>query len=49
MRPGTATALGEDVLEVDLAVEAEASIWQDVDPVTLVVCRGVHNGYLLIY
>jgi hypothetical protein len=29
---GTATALREDVLEIDLAVEGEGSVWQYINP-----------------
>jgi hypothetical protein len=39
----TTTALGEDILEVDLTIEAEGTIGQDVDPVTLVVSWRVDN------
>jgi hypothetical protein len=39
VRAGTTTALGEDVVEVNLAIKAEATVWQDVDPVSLVVTR----------
>lgn len=40
----TATALGEDVVEVNAAVEAERTVVKDIDPVALVVTRGVENA-----
>ena len=46
MWASTTTALGEDVLEVDLSIEAQSSIRQDVDPVALVVAWRVHDRYL---
>lgn len=42
----TTTSLGENVLKVNGAVEAERAIGQDVNPVTLVVARGVEDGDL---
>lgn len=46
MRSGTTAGLGEDVLKVNGAVEAERTIIVDVDPVALVVTGGVDNGDL---
>lgn len=43
MRPSTTTVAGEDALEIDCPVEAEASVGKDVNPVALVVSRGVDN------
>ncbi|EEY14371.1 predicted protein [Verticillium alfalfae VaMs.102] len=44
VRAGTTTVAGEDALKVDGAVEAEAAIVVDVDPVSLVVTGGVDDG-----
>ena len=43
---GTTTAAGEDVVEVDGAVEGERAIRKDVNPVSLVVSRSVEDGDL---
>lgn len=43
MRPSTTTVAGEDALEIDRSVEAETSVGKDVNPVALVVSRGVDN------
>ena len=43
MRASTAASVGEDALKVDGAVEAERAIVVDVNPVALVVTRGVEN------
>lgn len=46
MGAGTTTAPGEDVIEVNLAVKTEGTVWQDVDPVSLVVAGCVEDGDL---
>jgi hypothetical protein len=46
VRSGTTAGLGEDVLKVNRAVEAEGAVLVDVDPVTLVVTRSVDDGDL---
>lgn len=46
VRSGTATGLGEDVLKVNRAVEAEGAVVVDVDPVALVITRCVDDGDL---
>jgi hypothetical protein len=45
VRPAAA-AVGKDARELDSAVEAEAAVLEDVDPVRLVVGGGVDNGDL---
>jgi hypothetical protein len=40
----TATALGEDVVEVNATVEAERTVVENIDPVALVVTRGVEDA-----
>lgn len=42
MRAGASTVL-EDALEVDGAVEAQATVLEDINPVALVVARSVDN------
>jgi len=42
MRPSTAP-VGEDLLEVDGAVEGDGTVGGDIDPVALVVGGGVEN------
>jgi hypothetical protein len=43
VRAGATSALGEDGLKVDGSVEAEGAIVKDVNPMGLVVTRGVEN------
>lgn len=43
MRSSTTTVAGEDALEIDRPVETETSVGKDVNPVALVVSRGVDN------
>jgi hypothetical protein len=44
----TAAVLGEDVLKVKGTVEAEGAVIVDINPVNLVVARGVQNGDLCL-
>jgi hypothetical protein len=46
MGTGTATVSGEDGFEINRPVEAQATIREDVNPVTLVVAWGVEDGDL---
>lgn len=46
VRSGTTAGLGEDVLKVNRAVEAERAVLVDVDPVALVVTGSVDDGDL---
>lgn len=46
VRTGTTAAFSEDVLKVDRPVEGEGAIVVDVNPVNLVVTRGVEDGDL---
>lgn len=43
VRSRTTTSLGKDLLKVNGAVEAKRSIIVDVNPVTLVVTRGIDD------
>ena len=45
---GAASVTGEDGIEVDGSVEAEASVGQDIDPVTLVIPGCIEDGDLRI-
>jgi hypothetical protein len=46
MRSSTTPVLGEDVLEINCAVEAKTAVGEDVNPVALVVARSVDDGDL---
>jgi hypothetical protein len=43
VRTSSTTITSEDVFEVDGSVEAQATVWEDVNPMALVVTRGVEN------
>lgn len=45
----TTASAGKDGLKVDSAVEAERTIGENVDPVSLVVSGGVENGNLVFH
>lgn len=47
VRSGTTTVAGEDVIEVNGAVEAQGTIVVDVNPVTLVVSGSIEDGNLV--
>jgi len=46
VRASTTAVAGEDALEIDGPVEAEAAVVEDIDPVRLVVARSVEDGDL---
>jgi hypothetical protein len=48
MWASSSLALGEDVVKVNGAVERKASIWVDINPVTLVVTWSVQYGNLYV-
>jgi hypothetical protein len=48
MRPRTTTIPGENSIEINGAVEAQAAVGEDVDPVAFVVTGGVEDGDLVL-
>jgi hypothetical protein len=47
MGTSTTTVPGEDRLKINGSVEAEATIWKDINPMALVVARSIQNGDLV--
>lgn len=48
MRPGTTTITSEDILKVNSSVEAQTTVRQDINPMTLVVSRSVQDRDLAL-
>ncbi len=43
MRPSATARPGEDGFKVDGAIEMQAAVWEDIDPVSLVVTRCIED------